>query len=277
MGGRIQTTERGPAKMPIIGKIRVGEKRANENGVEYPVSLDYFKAVGDYAQRFHETFGDKPTSFGIVFISDNPEQSCNERYELRDKKTGNLIGSGDGLNFKIWDFDGKGYVDFIASDEKQKAKLADYTRMWANGEQWRVTLTVDFVIPKIASVMGLWRFESKGVASSIPNIRDTFDEIQKMAGTAVNVPFDLQVKKVKSQKPGDKRLYPVVSLIPNVGADKIDEVNQFLEQGNSLRDIKKFLRGDSSLEAAKTLPTNQQLQIKNKITVKAELFDSNKI
>jgi hypothetical protein len=98
-----------------------------------------------------------------------------------------------------------------------------------------------------------------------------------MAGTAVNVPFDLQVKKVKSQKPGDKRLYPVVSLIPNVGADKIDEVNQFLEQGNSLRDIKKFLRGDSSLEAAKTLPTNQQLQIKNKITVKAELFDSNKI
>jgi hypothetical protein len=275
--GRIHTIEKRPAKMPIIGKIRVGEKRENgTSGNMYPVTLDYFKAVGDYAQRFHETFGPKPKNFGLVFINDDPAQSCNERYELRDKKNGNLIGSGDGLNFKIWDYEAKHYVDFVASDETEKKKLADYTKMWANGEHWRVTLTVDFVIPKIASVMGLWRFESKGIASTIPNIRDTFDEIKSMSGTVVNVPFDLQVKKVTNQTPGEKKLYPVVTLIPNVGADKIDEVNQFLAQGNQLRDIKRFLNGEPVNVENKNLSAGKEtLRIGEKgSTVKAELFDS---
>jgi hypothetical protein len=273
MAGRIVTANKGPVKLPIVGKIRVGEKRANGNGVEYPVSLDYFKAVGDYSTKFHDTFGEKPTTFGIVFISDDPAQSCNERYELRDKKTGDLLGSGDGVNFKIFNPDNKEYEDFIADSEEQKKKLADYTKTFANGSQWSVILTIEFVIPKISTVMGLWKLETKGVLSSIPNIRDTFDEVQKQAGTVVNIPFDLQIKKVKSQRPGDKRLYPVVALIPNVGADKIDEVNQFLQQGNNLKDIKRFLQGDNQPEP-KTIESRKTIQIEqNSQTIKAELFE----
>lgn len=271
--GRIKSADKKPVKMPILGKIRVGEKRTNANGVEYPVSLDYFKAVGDYAPRFHETFGEKPTSFGIIFINDDPAQSCNERYELRDKKTGNLLGTGDGVNFKLWDVDGKKYEDFVADSEAQKAKLSEYTKFWSNGEQWRVTLTIDFVIPKIASVMGLWRFETKGALSTVGNIRDTFDQVQAIAGTVVNMPFDLRVQKVKSQSPGDKRLYPVVSLIPNVGQDKLDEVSNFLQQGNNLKDIRKFLNGDNLVQPQQ-IETKQQLQISDKkVVAKAELHN----
>lgn len=247
--GRIHKKEEvARVKLPIIGKIRVGEKVKNASGVEYPVSLDYFKPTGEYAAKFSEAFGPKPTSIGIVFINDDPAQSCNERYELRDKKTGNLLGFGDGVNFELWDFDLKEYRKFLIETEDKKKLLADFQRNFANGEQWRVILTLEFVIPKIASVMGLWKFETKGVASSIGNIRDTFDQIQMLADTVVNVPFDLRVQKVSSQKPGERKSYPVVNLIPNVGQDKLDEVRNFLQQGHSLRDIKSFLAGTTTLQ-----------------------------
>src|SRR6478609_8174432 len=135
---RIVTNPSNTAKLPIIGNIRVGEKMKNAQGKEYPVSLDHFKATGDYAVKFHEAFGEKPTNFGIIFMADSIDDVCNERYELRDEKTGSLVGSGDGVNFKIWNPEkplgtGKGdYDDFIADTPEKKAQLATMSKKLSN-------------------------------------------------------------------------------------------------------------------------------------------------
>ena len=75
------------ATMPVIGQVKVGEK--TEQG--YPRSLDYFKASGRFENAFHKQFGKKPTELTVVFMSDEVDQVCDERYELW--KGANGLGS----------------------------------------------------------------------------------------------------------------------------------------------------------------------------------------
>jgi hypothetical protein len=77
----------------------------------------------------------------------------------------------------------------------------------------------------------MWQLQTGGDKTSINAIRNTFDEIKELAGTVVNIPFDLSVKKVTSNKPDAKSVYPVVTLIPNISQENIEILRQFLETG----------------------------------------------
>jgi len=92
-------------RLPLIGRIRCGEKRINSAGKEYPVSLDYFVATGSYASKFDEVYT-KPERIQIVFISDDDFQSCYEEWDGRDKE-GRRAGYGDGVTYWLWDYAGK--------------------------------------------------------------------------------------------------------------------------------------------------------------------------
>ena len=52
-------------------------------------------------------------------------------------------------------------------------------------------------------------------ASTIPNIRDTFDAILQEKGFVKGIIFDMNVQFAVSQKPGDRSRYPVVTIVPN--------------------------------------------------------------
>ena len=258
--GRIQRPSDEPAsnKLPILGVLRTGEK-VKKGNVEYPQSLDYFKATGKFAARFHQAYGEQPSHIAIIFVSDDIKEVCNERYELRDSK-GDLLGSGDGLNFKIWSKaanEGKGaYLDKVA-DTQEKLDM-----IFKMGE-WKVILTIKFVIPKINDVYGVWKYETKAVLSSIPNIRDTFDNIKRAAGTVVNIPFDLIVEKVTGQKPGQKHAYPVVTLVANVGKERLDDVRKFIQGGNDISMIPELLTSNLKQVAA---PAPEAAQIAAPVT-----------
>jgi hypothetical protein len=242
--GRIKRVEERPIGIPTIGKVKIGEKRVNANGKEYPVSLDYFVVDSKYASYFHTAYGDKPSSIEVIFVSDNFRDSCDERYELRDK-SGRLYADGDGDVFRVW------------NDKEQKytsVKLSEYPTMMEKVAEraqspkgWEVTLTIRFILPKIPGVFGLWQFTTKGNASSIPSIVDAFDVVLDRAGTVVNIPFDLVVEKVKSQKPGDSSVYPVVQLVPNISNDRLEMVRAFIESGSNVRDVKQLIDGSTLL------------------------------
>src|SRR5574344_29423 len=93
--------------------------------------------------------------------------------------------------------------------EKQKLK----EERQADGGS--ITLTLNFIIPKVRGIMGLWQFSTKGSASSIPQVRDTFDAVIEQNGHCSGVVFDLSVKMHTSQKPTTASRYPVVTLMPN--------------------------------------------------------------
>lgn len=223
MSGRIVKQHSQTGTLPLIGRIKIGMKVENDKGKEYPTSLDYFRPTGKYAHKFTTVFGDKPDKIGIVFITDDLTEACNQYYASWEN--GKLWGEGDGETFRIWDNDK--YVENVPKDDPRVKAIkgwAEYTRL-------------RFVIPAIKDVLGYWEFVTKGSKSSIPGIISTFDFIKKSAGTIIGFPFDLTVSKVKGYTPGAAKNYSVVQLIPNRGEENITAIKEFLTSGGRIEDI----------------------------------------
>ncbi len=215
MKGRIKNTERRNL-LPIIGQIKVGEK--SEKGV--PRSLDYFKATGQYAPLFHSQFGEQPQRITTVFVSDNIEDVCNERWEVR--QGAKLYAQGDGETFQVYNPQTDKY-------EEQKT-TAEALAKACNGKAEK-RLILRFIIPELKGILGAWQFSTKAEASTMPQIISVFDTVQNTAGSVINIPMDLIVEKVTSQSPGSKSSYPVVKLIPNVSTQALERVQEAINAG----------------------------------------------
>ena len=235
MGGRIQRPEQGAAmlELPEIGRLHIGKKQVGQNGREYPVSVDYFIPAGKYAGMFTAALGEKPQTIHVIFPDDDPEKVCNERYEYRDDK-GALVARGDGRLFEIWD--GKKYAPYsIEQYPDIMAQIAAKNPTKRGAENWDVALTLRFIVPAVRGVVGVWQFSTKGAASSIKNIRNSFDGVQLMRGTVTQTVFDLSVQFAKSNKPGVNSRYPVVSLVAN--DNRINDIRAMLAPENSTKNL----------------------------------------
>lgn len=215
-------------ELPEIGRLHVGMK--SEKG--YPQSIDWFRAIGKYADMFVRACGERPQSIQIIFPDDSPEKVCNERYEYRNDK-GELVARGDGQTFEIWD--GKKYAPYTTHDYPDIMEQVVKNNPTKRGaDNWDVTLTLRFIVPAVRGVIGVWQFSTKGAASSIKNIRNSFDSVQIMRGTVTQTVFDLSVQFAKSNKPGVSSRYPVVSMVAN--DNRVAEIRDALnpEQNISL-------------------------------------------
>ena len=239
--------------LPIAGYLKIGE-REESNGRTIPRSTDYFRATGSYASYFHDAYGEKPNKIQIVFISDKYGESCYEEYEARDKD-GKKAGYGDGESWYVWDQAKKDYIQ--VTTEKKDTLTVEMNLKWS------VTLTLTFIIPSIKGLFALWRFHTKGVASSVPDIMKTFDSVLQQAGTVRFLPFELIVKKVKSQKPGTMFLFPVVSLIPNLSQQNILQVKELINSGYDLNSI--GLLSDNGMQSLMGKPALKECTVEDKI------------
>lgn len=235
MAGRIYRPEQanGILELPEIGRLHIGKKQAGQNGREYPVSVDYFIPSGKYATMFTAALGDKPQTIQIIFPDDSPGKVCNERYTYRDDR-GALVARGDGQVFEIWN--GKEYA---------KYSITEYPDIWdqiiknnptkRGADNWDVELTMRFIIPAIRGVVGVWSLTTKGAASSVKNLRDSFDSVQAMRGTVTTSVFDLSVHFHKSNKPGSNSRYPVLDLVCN--DSRVAEIREMLKAENSTKNL----------------------------------------
>lgn len=219
MGGRIirsEPTMKYP--FPVNGsKIKIGEM--TEKG--YPQSLDYFKGYGKYAGLFEKAYGDKPSTIQIVFPNDNAEDCCAEYYEYYNKER-KLIATGDGETFKVWD--GTKYKELSINDYPNLMESVE--KRYPSPSGWKVTLKMFFYLPLVAGLAGCWSLQTKGGLSSIPQIRDTFDNMLSMNGTLHNVIFDLNVKYAKSQKPDNNSRFPVLTLVANESRENLEKIHE---------------------------------------------------
>lgn len=227
--GRIKRpdAEKSRLILPRVGFLKIGYK--DESG--YPKSVDYFIPQGKYAGLFTKAYGEKPQTIQIVFPDDDPAKVCNERYEYRDDE-GRLIASGDGERFQCWD--GKAYQELtVEKYPKLMQQIADkYPNKLVKkgGDGWRIVLTLNFIIPIVRGVAGVWQFTTQGTASTIPQIRTVFDGMLEKRGFCKGVIFDLTVQFAKSQQPDDARRYPVVSLVANESEENVLKVKKAYKQ-----------------------------------------------
>ena len=235
MNGRIKRPEGSSDRLafPRIGKVRIGKKGANG----YPQSVDYFIPTGKYAGLFTAAYGDKPQTIQIIFTEDDPAKVCRERYEYRDN-SGHLIAHGDGEIFAIWN--GTSYQELSIIDHPNLmtavANRYPNAKTKKGGDGWDIILTLNFIIPLIRGVAGIWTFETKGSASTIPHIRDTFDAMLAQRGFCKGIIFDLNVQFATSQSPGNASRFPVVSLVPNESKDNINLIKEALEPVKSIKE-----------------------------------------
>ncbi len=239
--GRIKKSpdQRPGMPLPEAGRVKIGIKVANSNPQkkDYPMSLDYFRATGTFAQHFHKVLGDKPDKLTIVFISDNVADSCNEEYACWEN--GKRWGFGDGETFTVWDSKAKEYIDGVpATDERVTAK------------KWDIMLTLRFVIPELKGVLGHWVFSTKGAKTTIPSIVKSFDFIKERMGTVIGVPFEFVVEKVKGYSPTDPKQYSKVKLIPCFSEEYMLKVKQYLESGRSLAQIAPLMVTEAKMLAS---------------------------
>ncbi len=228
MGGRIIRPEQGAAmlELPEIGRLHIGMK--NERGL--PTSIDWFRPTGKYAALFTAALGERPQTIQVIFPDDDPTKVCNERYEYRDDK-GALVARGDGRTFEVWN--GKKYAPFSVNEHPDLMKrLAERYPTRRGLENWDIALTLRFIVPAVRGVVGVWQFSTKGAASSVKNIRNSFDGVQLMRGTVTQTVFDLSVQFAKSNKPGVNSRYPVVSLVAN--DTRIDEIRKAIAPTENL-------------------------------------------
>lgn len=228
MGGRIyrENNTGSILELPEIGRLHIGMK--NERGL--PTSIDWFRPTGKYAGMFTAALGEKPQTIQIIFPDDDAAKVCNERYEYRTDK-GELLARGDGLTFEVWD--GKRYAPYSVEqypDIMQQITARNPTKRGA--DNWDVALTLRFIVPAVRGVVGVWQFSTKGRASSVKNIRNSFDGVQRMRGTVTQTVFDLSVQFAKSNKPGVNSRYPVVSLIAN--DTRIEEIRKAIAPTQNL-------------------------------------------
>lgn len=242
--GRIKVSKAGnsASSLPEIGKIKTGDKSAKG----YPISLDYFRATGNFANQFTALFGDKPNTLQIAFISDDLDEVCNERFECWDK--GKRYGWGDGETFTVWvpnvGPDGKDSGKYESGLSSKDAKV--------RALKWDRTLTLRFVLIKMRGILGYWTYQTKAKEVTIPGIIKSFDLVREKAGTIIGFPFNLQVEKVKSYSPGEARNYPIVKLIPNFTEEAIESVRAYVEAGGSLNRITTHMIESGAI--AKALP-----------------------
>lgn len=232
MGGRIYRPEQGASmlELPEIGRLHIGKKQMGQGGREYPVSVDYFIPSGKYAELFTQALGDKPQTITVIFPDDDPGKVCNERYEYRDDK-GALVARGDGRTFEIWN--GKVYAPYsVEKYPNLMEQIAAKNPTKRGADNWDIALTLRFIVPAVRGVVGVWQFSTKAAASSIKNIRNSFDGVQMMRGTVCQTAFDLSVQFAKSNKPGVNSRYPVVSLVAN--DTRIEQIRKAIEPAQNL-------------------------------------------
>lgn len=213
-------------ELPEIGRLHIGMK--NDKG--YPMSIDWFRPTGKYEGLFRQALGEKPQTLQVIFPSDDAEKVCNEQYQYRDDK-GALVARGDGHTFEVWN--GKVYAPYTIEDYPNIMQLiAEKNPTKRKEDNWDIVLSMKFIVPAVRGVVGVWGLTTKGRASSVRNIRESFDAVQMMRGTVVTSVFDLSVHFHKSNKPNDTSRYPVLSLVAN--DNRVSDIKELIQQKENL-------------------------------------------
>lgn len=210
------------ASLGILGKVKIGDKAKNQNGKEYPVSLDYFRFTSNEEMRIKrmaEMFGEKPTKLPITFHADDANVCCVQRYEIRDSG-GKLVAYGDGVNF--WESHKDGFIQkptmTVQQGEAYMKQVAGNTKA-----EWQETLTLRFMVLQYPE-LGLWEFSTKGKDTSIGQIISAFDTVMERAGRVKGIPFWLTVEKHKSNRANANRQYPVANLVCDLSPEMVETV-----------------------------------------------------
>ena len=195
-------------RLERVGKIRLGIKKDNGKGKEYPVAVDYFVCP----DAVKEIYGDKPNELPILIPVEDDESWCAQYYK-RYSQTRGLICKGDGETCTM-------LVDSVTGREpNDETKLTVMQEGICDGRDCseyqkgncKEMMTLQFLLPEVPG-LGVWQIDT-GSINAILNINATATLLRGIHRRVAMIPLflTLEMQKVKSPE-GKMRNMPILHL-----------------------------------------------------------------
>lgn len=173
-------------RLPVIGKIRLGTRKQNASGKEYPTETPFF--VLDDAPDVAKVYGAEPTSLEVMFPSDDLNQVIPHWYKWYSGGVKNKDGDIIGGKLKCY---GDGDIayhlerrDPVTRVVPTRACLGENCPDWKDSkgtQQCKAAMSVFVILPRV-SLLGLYQIDTTSKAA-IQNFVNQMYTLKETWGT----------------------------------------------------------------------------------------------
>lgn len=193
-------------RLSRVGKVRLGIKKENAKGVQYPSAVDYFVCNEDQsttemaAMMFNRAYPDEPKAIDIVFPSDDSGEFFPQWYKRYGSSKG-LVCKGDGeLATRLNEETGE-------MDEIECTPECEYLAK----KHCRAVASLQFMIPHVSG-LGVWQIDT-GSYNSIVNLNSAIDMVKTLTGGKIAfIPLKLVIRPREVQPNGKKKTVHVLDI-----------------------------------------------------------------
>jgi hypothetical protein len=208
-------------RLPRQGKIRLGIKKENAEGITYPEPTDYFVCPDEVIK----VFGEKPEELRIMFPTDDEAQWASQ-YLRCYSENGNLICRGDGETALA-------KVETINREAGSKGEtISKMLEMPCNPERCpmykqgycRRVMNLQFLLPDCPG-FGVYQLDTSSFYS-IVNINSSLELIRGICGRLAMIPLSLKLVEQEVLVEGEKKPIRVLSLTTSCSLAEIQKYAQ---------------------------------------------------
>ena len=198
-----------------IGKIHLGIKVKNKNGVEYPKATDYFVCPPEV----QEVYGEQPDRLDIIIPVEDEEMWCNQYYRQYSRTRG-LVCKGDGETCRrMIDRQTGAIANRDSKEVVWKEDLPCHGRDCPDyqAKKCQEVMNLQFLLPRVPG-LGIWQIDT-GSINSIRNINDNAVMLRSVCDRVSWIPLTLTLepKEVVNPDDGKKKVVRCLNLRHNKG------------------------------------------------------------
>ena len=197
-----------------LGKIHLGIKVKNKNGVEYPKATDYFVCPPEV----QAVYGEQPDRLDIIIPVEDEEMWCSQYYRQYSRTRG-LICRGDGETCRRMIDRQTGAIANRDSKEvvwKEGLPCPGRDCPDYQAKKCQEVMNLQFLLPRVPG-LGIWQIDT-GSVNSIRNINDNAAMLRAVCERVSWIPLTLTLEPKEVVNPDDGKKKMVRCL--NIRHDK---------------------------------------------------------
>ena len=204
-----------------IGKIHLGIKVKNKNGVEYPKATDYFVCPPEV----QAVYGEQPDRLNIIIPVEDDEMWCHQYYRQYSMTRG-LVCKGDGETCRRMIDRKTGAIANRDSKEvvwKEDLPCPGRDCPDYQAKKCQEVMNLQFLLPRVPG-LGVWQIDT-GSINSIRNINDNAAMLRAVCDRVSWIPLTLTLepKEVINPDDGKKKVVRCLNLRHDKGLLEILE------------------------------------------------------
>ncbi len=197
----------GVVRLPRLGKIRLGIKKENADGIPYPCPTDYFVCP----EEVKKVFGEKPQELRIMFPTDDQAQWASQYLRCYSASRG-LVCRGDGetavarIDIRSGDIANRNSAETELKEIPCNPAKCGYYQ----SARCRRVMNLQFLLPDCPG-FGVYQLDTSSFYS-IVNVNSCLELIRGTCGRLSMLPLALRLVEQEVQPEGKKKTARVLNL-----------------------------------------------------------------